>query len=75
MEVKKTSSKVGILDRSIAKSKGEVTINMNLSPKSDEILHIRNMIQVSLSAFALLFSELVQYNQNRVTSVADLERK
>lgn len=31
--------------------------------------------QVSLSAFAFIFSELVQYNQNRVTSVSDLEKK
>jgi len=30
---------------------------------------------VSLSAFALLFSELVQYAQNRVSSVSDLERR
>ena len=31
--------------------------------------------QVSLSAFAFLFSELVQYNQSRVSSVTELERK
>jgi hypothetical protein len=31
--------------------------------------------EVSLSAFALLFSEMVQYSQNRVESIADLERK
>jgi len=31
--------------------------------------------EVSHSAFALLFSELVQYSQNRVSSVSDLERK
>jgi hypothetical protein len=31
--------------------------------------------QVSLSAFALLFSEMIQYNQNRVESISDLERK
>eukprot|EP01041_Mallomonas_annulata_P011650 gene11650-24399_t len=31
--------------------------------------------EVSLSAFALLFSEIVQYNQNRIQSVTDLERK
>ncbi len=30
---------------------------------------------VSLSAFAFLFSELVQYSQNRVESIADLEEK
>jgi trafficking protein particle complex subunit 5 len=31
--------------------------------------------EVALSSFALLFSEIVQYFQNRVTSVNDLERK
>jgi hypothetical protein len=31
--------------------------------------------EVSLSAFALLFSEIVQYNQNCVDSIYDLERK
>lgn len=31
--------------------------------------------QVSLSSFAFLFSEMVQYSQNRVSSIADLERK
>mmetsp|Transcript_16265 Transcript_16265/g.15601 ORF Transcript_16265/g.15601 Transcript_16265/m.15601 type:complete len:210 (-) Transcript_16265:96-725(-) len=31
--------------------------------------------EVSLSAFALLFSEMIQYNQNRVESISDLERK
>ena len=28
-----------------------------------------------MSAFAFLFSELVQYTQNRVTSVSDLEKR
>mmetsp|Transcript_747 Transcript_747/g.772 ORF Transcript_747/g.772 Transcript_747/m.772 type:complete len:200 (-) Transcript_747:887-1486(-) len=31
--------------------------------------------EVSLSAFSFLFSEMVQYNQNQVQSVTDLERK
>lgn len=35
----------------------------------------RGKTEVSLSAFAFLFSELVQYNQSRVGSVADLERR
>ncbi|PPD72504.1 hypothetical protein GOBAR_DD30593 [Gossypium barbadense] len=30
--------------------------------------------EVSLSAFAFLFSELVQYNQTRVDNIAELER-
>lgn len=33
------------------------------------------VFQVSASAFAFLFSEMVQYFQNRVTSISDLERK
>eukprot|EP00752_Nemacystus_decipiens_P001674 g1625.t1 len=31
--------------------------------------------EVSLSAFSFVFSEMVQYFQDRVTSIADLERK
>ena len=31
--------------------------------------------EVSLSAFALLFSEIIQYSQNRVKSVAELQAK
>lgn len=31
--------------------------------------------EVSLSAFSFMFSEMVQYFQDRVTSIADLERK
>lgn len=32
-------------------------------------------MQVSLSAFAFLFSELVQYNQGRVENIAELEHR
>ena len=31
--------------------------------------------QVSLSAFAFLFSEMVQYSQTRVANVGELERR
>ena len=31
--------------------------------------------QVSLAAFAFLFSELVQYNQARVSNIGELERR
>lgn len=31
--------------------------------------------QVALSAFAYLFSELVQYCQSRVSNISELERK
>lgn len=33
------------------------------------------LLQVSLSAFAFLFSELVQYNQTQVDNIAELERR
>lgn len=32
-------------------------------------------LQVSLSAFAFLFSEIVQYNQTQVDNIAELERR
>lgn len=32
-------------------------------------------VQVSLSAFSFLFSELVQYNQTQVDNIAELERR
>ncbi|NXF97267.1 TPPC5 protein, partial [Eubucco bourcierii] len=44
------------------------------SPLLDRALG-RPRCEVSLSAFALLFSELVQYCQNRVYSVAELQAK
>ena len=36
---------------------------------------LRWMLQVTLSAFAFLFSELVQYCQIKVTNVGELERR
>eukprot|EP01031_Cornospumella_fuschlensis_P034937 gene34937-42312_t len=36
---------------------------------------IRPKTEVSLSSFAFLFSEIVQYYQNRVESIPDLEKK
>lgn len=36
---------------------------------------IGGSLQVSLSAFAFLFSELVQYNQTQVDNIAELERR
>lgn len=32
-------------------------------------------LQISLSSFAFLFSELVQYCQSRVSNISELERK
>uniref|UniRef100_V9ICC2 Trafficking protein particle complex subunit 5 n=1 Tax=Apis cerana TaxID=7461 RepID=V9ICC2_APICE len=46
-------TRTSILDKSLSKGKGEV----------------------SLSCFALLFSELVQYCQNRVYTVPELQNK
>lgn len=34
-----------------------------------------DLLQVSLSAFAFLFSELVQYNQTQVDNIGELERR
>uniref|UniRef100_U5EY29 Trafficking protein particle complex subunit 5 n=1 Tax=Corethrella appendiculata TaxID=1370023 RepID=U5EY29_9DIPT len=54
-------------------------INLNLSsrPKSsilDKPLS-RGKNEVSLSCFALLFSEVVQYSQSRVNTISDLQNK
>lgn len=35
----------------------------------------RGHLQISLSSFAYLFSELVQYCQSRVSNISELERK
>ncbi|XP_047978976.1 trafficking protein particle complex subunit 5-like [Salvia hispanica] len=46
----------------------EVTIDSTSKLNED-------LLQVSLSAFAFLFSELVQYNQIQVDNIAELERR
>lgn len=38
-------------------------------------LFVVSCVQVSLSAFAFLFSELVQYNQGKVENISDLEHR
>lgn len=38
-------------------------------------LHTLPCRQVALSAFAYLFSEMVQYCQSRVSNISELERK
>ncbi|KAK9502278.1 hypothetical protein O3M35_011077 [Rhynocoris fuscipes] len=53
MVISQVKPKTSILDRSLSKGKGEV----------------------SLSCFALLFSELVQYCQNKVHTVPELQTK
>ena len=50
-----------ILDRPLTKTQGQQGL--------------ANAPFVSLSAFSFLFSEIVQYSQNRVNSISDLERK
>lgn len=54
-------------------------INLNLSnrPKAsilDKPLS-RGKGEVSLSSYALLFSEMVQYSQSRVSTIPDLQNK
>ena len=44
-----------------------------LTPRDKSLMKPRG--DVSLSAFGFLFSEMVQYNQNRVSSTSDLEKK
>lgn len=73
---RKATGRAGILDKSIIKPKTEVyyiTTKKSSFILSWSSFHL--ILQVSLSAFAFLFSELVQYNQNRVSSIEDLEKK
>lgn len=51
-----------------SKKSGNSIFNQSLAKPNGEGI-------VSLSAFAFLFSELVQYCQNRVSSISDLERR
>ena len=67
----KPKQQVGILDRALSKGKGEVHIVKWLA----RALFSQASFQVNLSAFALLFSEIVQYCQNRVHSVNELHGK
>lgn len=53
MVISQVRPKTSILDKTLSKGKGEV----------------------SLSCFALLFSELVQYCQNKVHTVPELQNK
>ena len=41
----------------------------------EAILLSRSSPEVSASAFAYVYSELVQYHQNRVDSISELERR
>lgn len=54
---------------------------LSAAPKSKQLLNIvdrplsKGKSEVSLSAFAYLFSEIMQYSQTQVNNVAELERK
>jgi hypothetical protein len=76
-----------VLDRPVSRGKAEVRAHARWQPRArrargarpsrtqpcaDAPLWAR---QVSLSAFAFLFSELVQYNQSRVSNINELERR
>jgi hypothetical protein len=76
------SQRVGILDRGIARQRSEVSVSSAhalltcaFDMRLCQYAHSAYTPQVSASAFAFLFSEMVQYSQNRVTSIPDLERK
>lgn len=54
---------------------------MGAAPRSKQLLNIidrplaKGKTEVSLSALAFLFSEIVQYSQTKVSNIAELERK
>ncbi len=58
------------LDRSLQRTKGDVNYLQILYKKL-----ILNLLKVNLSTFGLLFSEMVQYSQNRVDNIHDLQNK
>jgi hypothetical protein len=65
------------LDRPLRTQRQEVCDSSARSASAAQDAHALSFIwhQVSLSSFAFLFSELVQYHQSRVSSVTELERK
>ena len=67
-------SKVNPSEKPIPKPKTEVSIKgvRNVSPGIDCFVFLQ---QINLSIFALLFSEMVQYCQNRVSTVPELQSK
>eukprot|EP01126_Amoeba_proteus_P065406 TRINITY_DN9298_c0_g1_i1.p1 TRINITY_DN9298_c0_g1~~TRINITY_DN9298_c0_g1_i1.p1 ORF type:complete len:149 (-),score=27.06 TRINITY_DN9298_c0_g1_i1:476-922(-) len=52
-------------------SRKKNTLNIVDRPLPDK----KSKNEVSLSAYSLLFSELIQYNQRRVSHIKDLERR
>ena len=59
------TKKPSILDKNLSKGKAEVCV----------ILFKDYASQISLSTYALLFSEMVKYAQNRSENVADVRDK
>lgn len=49
--------------------------SVSLTNFYDAVFRSSTDSSVSLSAFAYLYSELVQYHQNRVDSISELERR
>lgn len=74
--------RLSIIDRPLAKGKGEVciyccktTLEHRVACLLVETIQAMWCLQVSLSAFSFLFSELVQYCQTRVSNIGELERR
>ena len=66
-----TRMRSSTLDRSLQKTKGDVIYIKEYLLKIISFI----LIKVNLSTFALLFSEMVQYSQNRVDNIHDLQNK
>ena len=76
---RKALVKQGILDKSLIRPRTEVfncyQFYYYLFKLIKVVIIYKLLLKVSVSAFAFLFSEFVQYNQNRVSSVPDLEKR
>jgi hypothetical protein len=63
------------LDRSLSKPKVDVNyFNIYFKIKSLRSIYFI-LLKINLNTFALLFSEMVQYSQNRVDNIHDLQNK
>ena len=69
-------SNVSIYDRNLRLTKDTSSSGGGYSSsKKNDLNREKEKEKVSLSIFALLFSEIIQYYQNRVYNITDLERK
>ena len=69
--------RLNIVDRPLAKGKAEARFPLQMLHR-DCLVSCQPPalnVQVSLSAFAFLFSEIVQYSQTRVSNIGELERR